>query len=85
MKNDSNNNNYYLIIRWKCLKQTVQGWGSVLKIEAGEVSKSQVTKSFAEPKGAMEDLFSFRKRSSKQEKTTWPSTFEKLLAPRVEF
>lgn len=47
----------FSIIHLKCLKQTAQGWGSVLKTEIGEVSKRQVMKTFTEPKGAMEDLF----------------------------
>lgn len=50
------------VIHLKCLKQTAQGWESVLKTEAGEASKSQVMKSFAEPKGAMEDLFRILER-----------------------
>lgn len=43
------------IIHLKCLKQTAQGWGSVLKTEE-KVSKRQVMKSLTEPKGAIEDL-----------------------------
>lgn len=66
--------------------QPEQGSGSILKTEAGEVNKSQVMMSFAEPKGGNGGSFqNFRKRSFKQEKTTWPSTSERLLAPGVEF
>ena len=42
--------------------QPAQGSGSILKTEAGEVNKSQVMMSFAEPKGAMEDLFRILER-----------------------
>ena len=51
-----------IFIHLKGLKQTAQRWGSVLKTEAGEASKNQVMKSFAEPKGAMEDLFRILER-----------------------
>lgn len=43
-------------------------------------------KGFTEPgRGKGESFRGFIKSSFKQEKTTWPSTSEKLLAPGVEF
>lgn len=75
-----------IIIHSKCLRQTAQGWGSVLKNEVGEVGKVQIMKGSAEQEVGNGGLFqSFIKGSLKQEKTTQLSTSERLLAPGVEF
>lgn len=58
-----------IIIHSKCLKQTAQGWGSVLKTEVGEVGKIQIMKGSAEQEvGSGGSFQSFIKRSLKQEK-----------------
>lgn len=50
-----------IIISSKRHKQTPQGWGSVLKMEAEEVGKGQIMKVFLEPERAMRIIPEFYK------------------------